>query len=155
VGLDPNGLRLKELARIRPRLAALVLYLAMGIPARFAVGILRRQVFSSLPLIDGAALGEGERFARFAQVLAIAFRQGGRAPAREMGLMISRWDFPLKRCRFPVTVFQGEADSFGARPAMARALGTALGADVRILPEGHISIFTNRLDDILASLSGP
>lgn len=152
-GLDPGSLRIKEMARERPRLARILLTLTMALPARYAPSLLWRQMRKTLPPIDWQAISDGDRLQRFASVLDEAFRHGGAGAQQDMALMASPWDFPLQPARMPVQIWQGEFDTFGARPAMARYLGEALGATaVHILPEGHISIFTRHRHEILLSI---
>lgn len=152
-GLDPNGLRIKEMARERPRLARLLLTLTMALPARYAPSLLFRQIRNTLPSADWQALTENDRLRKFASVLREAFRNGSAGAQLDMALMSSLWDFPLGPARMPVHIWQGELDNFGARPAMASYLGATLGTgDVHLLPEGHISILTKHLAEILGTL---
>jgi pimeloyl-ACP methyl ester carboxylesterase len=152
-GLDRGSLRIKEMARERPRLARLLLTLTMALPSRHAPALLFRQMRRTLPPIDWQAISHGDRLQRFVSVLRDAFRHGGAGAQRDMALMSSPWDFPLTAAQMPVQIWQGEFDNIGARPAMARYLGEALEATaVHILPEGHISILTTHLQEILRSL---
>jgi pimeloyl-ACP methyl ester carboxylesterase len=153
-GLDPNGLRMKEMARTRPALARLMLALSMGFPARYAHWFLRQQIRQSLPETDLAALFEGDRLDRFFDTLCDAFRQGAIGPTQEMGLMASPWDIDLAAPGMPVAIWQGEEDSFGARPAMARYIAEGLATgNLHLHPDGHISILTRHVDEILSFLA--
>jgi hypothetical protein len=52
--------------------------------------------------------------------------------------------------------FRAKRDTFGARPAMAEYVAQQLGTnDVRVYPDGHISIMTNHLREILRTLAAP
>lgn len=154
VRLDPNALRIKELARAWPRVARLLLLLTMGVPARYAPSLLWRQMRTALPPVDWRAISEDNRLPRFSAVLREAFRHGAAGAQQDMALMASPWDFPVEPARMPMHIWQGEFDNFGARPAMARYLGEALGAKaVHIRPEGHISIFTRHVEEILRELA--
>ena len=149
-GLDKAGLGIKRLVRNSPSLGRLVLALAMGFPARRFPGVLEQQLLAALPPVDAATLQGNGKIEKFVAVLADAFRAGARGPAQDMALMASPWNIALHRLSFPVRIFQGERDTFGARPAMAEYLAQQLGAnDLRIYPEGHISIMTNHLREIL------
>lgn len=153
-GLDKTGLGLKQLVRNSPSVGRLVLALAMGLPARRFPGLLKQQLLAALPHVDAATLQANGRIEKFVAVLADAFRAGARGPAQDMALMASPWDIALRRLSCPVHIFQGEGDTFGARPAMAEYLAQQLGANVvRIYPEGHISIMTNHLREILRTLA--
>jgi hypothetical protein len=53
----------------------------------------------------------------------------------------------------PVRLWQGTADSFGARPAMAECLHAAIpGGHLHLTPDGHLSVLTRHLDAILTDL---
>ncbi len=152
-GLDQQSLQLKELTRTKPWLARIILAVAMGIPARFAPDRIKTQMLKTLPGPDRDVLLEHGLIDRFIGVLADAFRHGAAGPVQDMGLLVSPWDIALRKVPFPVSIWQGEADNFGARPAMARYLAAALGTrDLHLLPEGHISIFTRNVEAILAGL---
>lgn len=154
-GLDENGLRLKHLVHDHPRLGALVLALAMGWPSKRRPQLLRSRILRALPVVDRRALLEGRRLDRFVDIIADAFLNGAQGPSLDMALMASPWSSAPRSLSVATHIFQGELDSFGARPAMAQYLAKGLGTDdLRIYPEGHISIFTSRLDEILAGIRG-
>jgi hypothetical protein len=154
-GLEKNGLKLKHFVRDHPRLGALALALAMEWPSKRRPQMLKSQILRALPIVDRRALLEGERLDRFVEIIADAFRNGAMGPSLDMGLMASPWSGALRPLSVNKRIFQGELDSFGARPAMAQYLAKALDADdPRIYPEGHISIFTSRMEEILACIRG-
>ena len=67
--------------------------------------------------------------------------------------MASPWGLDLRPVDTPLQIRQGELDIFGARPAMAEYVRSALGAPaVRLLPEGHLSIFAHHIEDALDAL---
>jgi hypothetical protein len=71
-----------------------------------------------------------------------------------MALMVSRWDFPSREISVPVQLWQGEQDTFGARPAMASYLHQAFGGSSLFLRgrDGHLSIPYDHAEEILTTL---
>jgi Predicted hydrolases or acyltransferases (alpha/beta hydrolase superfamily) len=152
-GLDPSGLKMKELVRKHPLIGRFLLYLAMGLPARSAPDTLKKQILKALPPSDVEALSEQGRLDAFVSLLRDAFAAGARGPRLDMALMTSPWDFEMRKLDLPVAIFQGEEDTFGARPAMAYYLAQRLGTDdLQILADGHISIATRHMRQILTRL---
>ena len=152
-GLHPNGLVLKRLARERPLLARLLMTFGMRFPARFP-GLLAKLMNASLPEVDRAAFAKPELRRGFAAAIRCAFRQGARGPQLDEGLMSTAWGFDPADTRVPTRLWQGTLDNFGARPAMAEYLHQAIGgSELRLSPDGHLSVLTNQLDEILAGPS--
>jgi pimeloyl-ACP methyl ester carboxylesterase len=151
-GLHPNGLMLKRLCRERPALARLVMTVGMRPPARFPP-LLVRMMNVSLPDPDRAALGRAEMRDGFPAAIREAFRHGARGAQLDEGLMSAPWGFDPAGIAVPARLWQGTADNFGARPAMAESLQAAIpDSKLRLSPDGHLSILTEHLDEILTAL---
>lgn len=149
--LHPNGLLLKRLCRERPAPARLLMTVGMRLPARFP-RMLVRMMNASLPDCDRAALDRPEMHNGFPAAILEAFRHGARGPQLDEGLMSAPWGFSPEQIAVPVHLWQGTEDNFGARPAMAQHLHKALPtSNLHLSPDGHLSILTDHLDEILAA----
>jgi pimeloyl-ACP methyl ester carboxylesterase len=152
-GLHPDGLRLKELAQTRPRAAQLVLTLAVRAPATVAPGFLLDRMGAALPDVDRAVLC-GTRMRRmFPAAVREAFRHGSRGPRLDQALMSAPWPFDPGSITAPVRRWQGMADTFGARPAMASHLARTIPqSELHMTGDGHLSILVNHREAIVESL---
>jgi hypothetical protein len=66
--------------------------------------------------------------------------------------MVSPWDFQLGATPVPVHLWQGTEDTFGAGPAMAEYVHRAIpGSQLTTHPEGHLSIMTNHVEEVVGS----
>ena len=152
-GLHPNGLRWKELARTRPRTAQLVLTLAVRAPATLAPGLLLDRMGAALPEIDRVVLRSTPMRRMFPAAVREAFHCGSRGPRVDQALMSGPWPFDPATIAVPVRLWQGTADTFGARPAMASHLGRTIPqSDLHMTGDGHLSILVNQRDAVFASL---
>jgi hypothetical protein len=112
-----------------------------------------RQAMKTLPDPDRAVLSSPGGREAFVATVRDSFRQGAGGPREDMALMATPWDFAPEDIRVPVTIWQGNQDTFGARPAMAEHLHRAIPhSRLELLPEGHLSIMWNHRDAILGSL---
>jgi pimeloyl-ACP methyl ester carboxylesterase len=154
-GLDPRGLQVKGLARTHPGLARLLLTATMGLPARHPKALLA-MLNRTLPPEDREALGTPELSVGFPATIAEAFRSGGRGPTVDLGLMTRPWTFDLAQIDVPTMLWQGRADTFGARPAMAERLHELLPrSTLRVTPGGHLSVMVDHRAEILSSSVRP
>ncbi len=152
-GLHPDGLRWKELARTRPRLARIVLTLAVRAPATLAPRLLLARLGAGVTEPDRAVLARPGMHHGFVPAIREAFRQGAVGPQQDQALMSSAWGFDPGDIRVPVQLWQGTADTFGARPAMAHHLSDAIGNnDLHLTPDGHLSILVEHSDEILTGV---
>jgi pimeloyl-ACP methyl ester carboxylesterase len=153
-GLHPGGLRWNELARSQPRTAGIVLTLALRIPATFTPGLLLDRMSRALPDIDRAVLHRAAMRQGFPAAVREAFRRGSRGPRLDQALMSGPWDFDPAAITVPVRLWQGTADTFGARPMMAwRLARTIPQSELHLTGDGHLSILANHVDAILGSAS--
>ena len=151
-GLHPAGLQWKRLARTRPLTARLVFTFAMRWPAVVAPRSLIAAMNASLPTPDRVALARRRVREGFPRAVREAFRQGAAGVQQDQALMSSPWGFDPADISVPVQLWQGTADTFGARPAMAQHLHELIGhSDLHLTPDGHLSILVDHVDDILAS----
>ena len=98
-GLHPNGLRLKRLARERPRMARLLMTLGMGLPARVPPLVLKL-MRAGLPEVDQAVLDDERVRVGFPAAIRDAFRQGARGPQLDEALMSNAWGSIPRRFAF-------------------------------------------------------
>jgi pimeloyl-ACP methyl ester carboxylesterase len=92
---------------------------------------------------------------RFQEVVAEAFRQGGRGPAHDYGLEGRPWGIPVSDIRVPVTIWHGEDDRM-VPVTQGRILAAAMpSADRNFLPGiGHFSLGVRHGKEILRSALG-
>jgi pimeloyl-ACP methyl ester carboxylesterase len=153
-GLAPDGLRRNELARSRPRTAAILLTLAVRIPAVLAPGLLLDRMSAALPEIDRAVLRTAIMRCGFPAAVREAFRRGSRGPRLDEAVMSGPWGFDPAAMTVPVRLWQGTADTFGARPMMAWHLARTIPqSELHLTGDGHLSILANHVDAILGSAS--
>ncbi|MFM7027296.1 MAG: alpha/beta fold hydrolase [Chakrabartia sp.] len=127
---DMAGGGLFRLARSSPTLFKMV--------ARFESLLARTMPFFLLDRLFASAVGE-DRALRcdpaFRQAMAAILREGlGRDPSgfvAEVRAYVSDWRDDLSRARAPVTIWQGDLDSW-TPPSMAEALATALPGPVTL-----------------------
>jgi hypothetical protein len=83
-----------------------------------------------------------------------AFRHGSRGPRPRRGLDVRAWDFDPAAITVPVRLWQGTADTFGARPIMAWHLARSIAqTELHLTGDGHLSILANHVDAILGKAS--
>jgi hypothetical protein len=83
-----------------------------------------------------------------------AFRHGSRGPRHDVALMSGPWDFDPAAIIVPVRLWQGTADTFGARPMMAWHLARSIAqTELHLTGDGHLSILANHVDAILGKAS--
>ena len=151
-GLHPNGLMLKRLCRERPLAARLVMTIGMRIPAHVPPA-LRAMMNASLPEPDRTALTHPGMRGGFPAAIREAFRHGAHGPQHDEALMSAPWGFDPSEISVPTRLWQGTLDNFGSTPAMAKHLQSAIpGSELRLTRDGHLSILTDHLDEILAAL---
>ena len=83
-----------------------------------------------------------------------AFRNGVVGVAQEMKLLLNPWDFDLKNISVPITLWQGSLDP--QVPMSHAKIYEKLipGAQLKIIEnEGHHSLITNHMVDILRGMS--
>lgn len=152
-GLHRNGLQLKRLARARPRLARVVMSLGMGLPSLYP-SLLVKMVGAGLPEVDRAVLDDQRIREGFPGAIRCAFRRGASGPQVDEALMSAEWGFDPAEIRVTTMLWQGTLDTFGARPAMAEHLHRAiLGSELHLSHDGHLSVLTKHLDEILDGLT--
>lgn len=126
----------------------------MRLPALAAPPLLLRMLEASLPAPDRAALADPSLRRGWPAVIRRAFRHGAAGPQHDQALMSAPWGFDPAALTVPVRLWQGTADTFGARPAMAEHLHGAIpGSHLHLTPDGHLSVLTRHLDAILGDLA--
>lgn len=155
-GLDPGGLMLKRLTCRRPRLARAILTASMAAPARISPGRLSAMISSQLSGED-RDVASGPNFTEhFPRTIREAFRNGASGPQQELAMMVSPWGFDPSQIEVPVALWQGTADTFGARPAMAEHLHSLIpGSELHITTDGHLSVLRDHSAEILLHLAMP
>lgn len=146
---DMAGGMVFSLARRRPGLFAL-LTRAQGGLARVAPGLLFDQIFAGAQGADADLVADPAFRAAIRAILAHSLAGGGRGYRREIAGYVSQGADRLARLTAPVTLWQGEADSW-TPPAMARALAAARpqSRTLRTLPGlSHYSTLRAALPEI-------
>lgn len=148
-GLDARGLALKRLACRRPKLARAILTTAMAAPARVAPRRLAAMIASQLCAADRDTAASDDFTTHFPATIREAFHAGAEGPQHEMALLVSAWGFDPRQITTPVALWQGDQDTFGARPAMAERLHELIpDSQLHVTPDGHLSILSRRSTDI-------
>ncbi|MFX0090622.1 MAG: hypothetical protein ACFFBD_02575 [Candidatus Hodarchaeota archaeon] len=84
-----------------------------------------------------------------------AFRQGSKGPSHDFKLYAKSWGFALNEipAKTMVLVFHGELDKNVPISIVRTMSGDISYCKTHFYPnEGHISVFINKLDDILSNL---
>jgi pimeloyl-ACP methyl ester carboxylesterase len=151
-GIDPTSLRFMQLARTKPWLSRLTLRL-MGLMARFAPRQIVKGAMATLPEPDQEMLTRPEFQDRFIAMIREALRAGPRGAQWDTALMVGPWDFRPQDVRSAVYLWHGEMDA-NAPPAMGRYLAAAIpNCRSRFYScEGHLSLISKRLEEILNAL---
>ena len=119
-----------------------------------APGLLLDRMSAALPEIDRAVLRTAIMRCGFPAAVREAFRRGSRGPRLDEALMSGPWGFDPAAITVPVRLWQGTADTFGARPMMAWHLARTIPqSELHLTGDGHLSILANHVDAILGSTS--
>lgn len=152
-GINAANLRFLYLSRDQPWLARMALRF-MGATVRYSPDRFISQAMQALPKPDQVILQNEETQRSFLGLLAETGRTGPRGAQLDCALMVSPWGFPLQDITLPVHLWHGEKDR-NAAPAMARYLAGAIArGTLQVIPdEGHLSLFTNHIEEILRVLT--
>ncbi len=106
-----------------------------------------------LPEPDRLALSKTDAQDFVAASAVEGVRQGSRPLLEEIGIYSRSWGFKLEDLRVPVSLFQGEVD-IDVPASMARyQAGLIPDCEINLYPDdGHFSLLTNHIDEIIASL---
>jgi pimeloyl-ACP methyl ester carboxylesterase len=119
-------------------------------PARFLTLYAR-----GLAEADRAAFLQADILDMFSKLMVEAFRAGAHGVTRDYVLLAHPWGFSLGDIILPVHLWQGEADDV-VPPSQGRYLAKTIpNCQARFYPiEGHISLFNNHYEEILAAIVG-
>jgi pimeloyl-ACP methyl ester carboxylesterase len=110
-------------------------------------------LFSNVSEADKDALADPAVRATFTEAVTGAFEQGTRGVALDWKLEASNWGFSLDEIRIPVHIWHGEQDSI--QPiAHGKIVATAIPDSQPVFhpSEGHISLYINHYEEVLATL---
>jgi pimeloyl-ACP methyl ester carboxylesterase len=152
-GLHPNGLMLKRLCRERPTAARMLMTIGMRIPAHLPP-VLRAMMNASLPDPDRTALMRPTMSDGFPLAIREAFKHGARGPQHDEALMSAPWGYDPAEITVPTHLWQETLDNFGSTLPMAEHLhNTIRGSELHLTRDGHLSVLTDHLEEILAALA--
>ncbi len=123
----------------------------MSVMAHYAPERIIAQTMAALPEPDQVALAGPEVQRWYLQTLREAQRRGPRGAQYDTALMVSPWQFRPQEITVAVHLWHGETDR-DTPIAMGRSLAAAIPkSQANFYPEeGHLSLFVNHMQDILA-----
>jgi pimeloyl-ACP methyl ester carboxylesterase len=142
------------LARISPRLVTPMLRMDQRMFAKDPLAALRRLSSMMTPPDRDFIAGNDEIAGRFAQSLAMAYREGIHGAMSEAALIARPRGFELSAINAPVHVYQGGFDR-NVPPRMGEYIAANLARGVyQYFPdEGHLSIVCNRAPEYLSDFT--
>jgi len=147
-GINPTNLRFMQLARTKPWLSRQTLRL-MGLIVRFTPRRFIEGAIASLPVPDQAVLARSDFRQGFIAMIREALLAGPRGAQRDTALMVSPWDFRLQDIRSAVYLWHGVEDA-NAPLAMGRFMAAAIpNSQVCFYDEGHLSLISKYIEEIL------
>lgn len=147
----PNSL-IWSLARNAPFMLRAMLKMMRVPPDARREQILAQQK-KSLPAPDYAVLELPGRLDAYLHMLNEAMHQGVRGPDWDMRLYVHEWDFDPNEIQVPLTLFHGRQDMNVPLAVVQRAIRMLPSAQlVTYENEGHLSTFSNHLDEIARAL---
>jgi len=147
-GLNQGNVQFLNLAIQKPRLFRFI-YRQMGLLGRFAPRQYLKRALSTFEAVDAEVF-------QTSKVHNAIFSVKGSAKGQQLDtkLILSPWDFDLKKIQIPVYIWQGGRDH-NASPAMGRYLNREISkSTMNFLPEeGHISLIVNNIEHILKKIA--
>jgi pimeloyl-ACP methyl ester carboxylesterase len=151
--LSDSNKRIFDLAR-RANWQLRLQYWLMGRGLQGNPDRVMKEMKKNLPAPDRVLLEEKpEELRALLNSMSEALRSGSRGVSYEWSLYARPWGFQLEEIAVPVDIWHGEAD-MNAPVIMGRQMvQTIPQARAHFLPdEGHISLFANHMEEILAAL---
>jgi len=152
-GVDLRSRALQWAAVRAPHATRALFRAVLAVPGKRSQTRLGARWRTLLPPTDRHDLGQDQVADGFIRRLETAFERGARGPQEDMARAMLPWPFDPRDVRVPVHIWQGDRDTIGATPAVARRLHGEIDAStLTIVPQGHLSVFTRCAGDVLRQL---